>query len=35
MPRKFKIGFVLPPSNDIDVYTQECSSSDISGHRRP
>ena len=23
LPRKFKIGFVLPPSNDIDVYTQD------------
>ena len=23
MPRKFKIGFVIPPSNDIDVYTQD------------
>lgn len=23
MPRKFKIGFVVPPSNDIDVYTQD------------
>lgn len=23
MPRKFKIGFVLPPNNDIDVYTQD------------
>jgi len=23
MPRKFKIGFVLPPSNDIDIYTQD------------
>ncbi|WP_323013320.1 NADPH-dependent assimilatory sulfite reductase hemoprotein subunit [Devosia sp.] len=23
MPRKFKIGFVLPPSNDIDVYAQD------------
>src|SRR3546814_19450201 len=23
MPRKFKIGFALPPSNDIDVYTQD------------
>lgn len=23
MPRKFKIGFVMPPSNDIDVYTQD------------
>jgi sulfite reductase (NADPH) hemoprotein beta-component len=23
MPRKFKIGFVIPPNNDIDVYTQD------------
>jgi sulfite reductase (NADPH) hemoprotein beta-component len=23
MPRKFKIGFVLPPVNDIDVYAQD------------
>ena len=23
LPRKFKIGFVLPPSNDTDVYTQD------------
>ena len=23
MPRKFKIGFVIPPSNDIDVYSQD------------
>lgn len=23
MPRKFKIGFVIPPSNDIDVFTQD------------
>jgi sulfite reductase (NADPH) hemoprotein beta-component len=23
MPRKFKIGFALPPSNDIDIYTQD------------
>ncbi len=23
MPRKFKIGFVIPPVNDIDVYTQD------------
>lgn len=23
MPRKFKIGFAVPPSNDIDVYTQD------------
>lgn len=23
LPRKFKIGFVVPPSNDIDVYAQD------------
>src|SRR5690606_7599697 len=23
MPRKFKIGFVIPPINDIDVYAQD------------
>ncbi|ODA66020.1 Sulfite reductase [NADPH] hemoprotein beta-component [Methyloligella halotolerans] len=23
LPRKFKIGFVLPPTNDIDVYAQD------------
>ena len=23
MPRKFKIGFVIPPENDIDVYAQD------------
>ncbi|WP_417317175.1 NADPH-dependent assimilatory sulfite reductase hemoprotein subunit [Emcibacter sp.] len=23
LPRKFKIGFALPPSNDIDVYAQD------------
>lgn len=23
MPRKFKIGFVIPPCNDIDVYAQD------------
>jgi sulfite reductase (NADPH) hemoprotein beta-component len=23
MPRKFKIGFVIPPNNDIDVYAQD------------
>ena len=23
LPRKFKVGFVLPPSNDIDVYSQD------------
>jgi sulfite reductase (NADPH) hemoprotein beta-component len=23
LPRKFKIAFVIPPSNDVDVYTQD------------
>ncbi len=23
MPRKFKIGFAIPPSNDIDIYSQD------------
>ncbi|MBU3665082.1 MAG: assimilatory sulfite reductase (NADPH) hemoprotein subunit [Chthoniobacterales bacterium] len=23
LPRKFKIGFAIPPSNDVDVYTQD------------
>jgi sulfite reductase (NADPH) hemoprotein beta-component len=23
LPRKFKMGFVIPPSNDVDVYTQD------------
>ena len=23
MPRKFKIGFAIPPHNDIDIYTQD------------
>lgn len=23
LPRKFKVGFALPPSNDIDVYSQD------------
>ncbi|MCP5411431.1 MAG: NADPH-dependent assimilatory sulfite reductase hemoprotein subunit [Alphaproteobacteria bacterium] len=23
LPRKFKIGFVVPPSNDIDIYAQD------------
>lgn len=31
MPRKFKIGFVIPPSNDIDVYTQDLGFIAISG----
>jgi sulfite reductase (NADPH) hemoprotein beta-component len=31
MPRKFKIGFVLPPSNDIDVYAQDLGFIAIAG----
>jgi sulfite reductase (NADPH) hemoprotein beta-component len=31
LPRKFKIGFVLPPSNDIDVYTQDLGFIAITG----
>jgi sulfite reductase (NADPH) hemoprotein beta-component len=31
MPRKFKIGFVMPPSNDIDVYTQDLGFIAITG----
>jgi sulfite reductase (NADPH) hemoprotein beta-component len=31
MPRKFKIGFVIPPSNDIDVYTQDLGYVAIAG----
>ncbi|HEX4737666.1 MAG TPA: assimilatory sulfite reductase (NADPH) hemoprotein subunit [Allosphingosinicella sp.] len=31
MPRKFKIGFVIPPSNDIDVYTQDLGLIVVSG----
>ncbi len=23
LPRKFKIGFVIPPENDVDVFTQD------------
>ncbi|MBJ7472441.1 MAG: NADPH-dependent assimilatory sulfite reductase hemoprotein subunit [Solirubrobacteraceae bacterium] len=23
MPRKFKIGFAIPPSNDVDIYSQD------------
>lgn len=34
MPRKFKIGFVVPPSNDIDVYAQDLGFIAIAdGHR--
>jgi sulfite reductase (NADPH) hemoprotein beta-component len=31
MPRKFKIGFALPPSNDIDVYTQDLGFIAVAG----
>jgi sulfite reductase (NADPH) hemoprotein beta-component len=31
LPRKFKIGFVVPPSNDIDVYTQDLGYIAITG----
>ena len=31
MPRKFKIGFVLPPSNDIDVYAQDLGFIAVAG----
>ncbi|MBW7946976.1 MAG: NADPH-dependent assimilatory sulfite reductase hemoprotein subunit, partial [Sphingomonadaceae bacterium] len=31
MPRKFKIGFALPPSNDIDVYAQDVGYIAIGG----
>lgn len=31
MPRKFKIGFALPPSNDIDVYAQDLGFIAIEG----
>ena len=31
MPRKFKIGFVIPPINDIDVYTQDLGFIAITG----
>jgi sulfite reductase (NADPH) hemoprotein beta-component len=33
MPRKFKIGFVVPPSNDIDVYTQDLGFIAIAGEK--
>jgi sulfite reductase (NADPH) hemoprotein beta-component len=33
LPRKFKIGFVIPPSNDIDVYTQDLGFIVIAGAR--
>lgn len=31
LPRKFKIGFAIPPSNDIDVYTQDLGFIAIAG----
>lgn len=31
MPRKFKIGFAIPPSNDIDVYAQDLGLIAIAG----
>ncbi|WP_337186366.1 assimilatory sulfite reductase (NADPH) hemoprotein subunit [Phenylobacterium sp.] len=31
MPRKFKIGFVIPPVNDIDVYTQDLGFIAVAG----
>lgn len=31
LPRKFKIGFVIPPSNDVDVYTQDLGFIAIAG----
>lgn len=33
MPRKFKIGFALPPSNDIDVYAQGPASSRLADRK--
>ena len=31
LPRKFKIGFVVPPSNDVDVYSQDLGFIAITG----
>ena len=31
LPRKFKVGFIVPPSNDIDVYTQDLGFIAIAG----
>lgn len=31
MPRKFKIGFAIPPSNDIDIYSQDLGFVAIAG----
>ncbi|HYW04636.1 MAG TPA: assimilatory sulfite reductase (NADPH) hemoprotein subunit [Gammaproteobacteria bacterium] len=32
LPRKFKIGFALPPANDIDVYSQDLGFIGIEEH---
>ena len=32
LPRKFKIGFALPPTNDIDVYSQDLGFIGIEEH---
>lgn len=34
LPRKFKIGFVIPPHNDIDVYAQDLGFIAIGGAER-
>ncbi|MPZ44464.1 MAG: NADPH-dependent assimilatory sulfite reductase hemoprotein subunit [Betaproteobacteria bacterium] len=34
MPRKFKIGFAVPPVNDIDVYAQDLGFIAIGGGRK-
>jgi sulfite reductase (NADPH) hemoprotein beta-component len=31
LPRKFKIAFVVPPSNDVDVYTQDLGFIAVTG----
>ncbi len=31
LPRKFKIGFAVPPSNDIDIYTQDLGFIAVTG----
>jgi sulfite reductase (NADPH) hemoprotein beta-component len=31
LPRKFKIGFAVPPSNDVDIYTQDLGFVAIAG----
>jgi sulfite reductase (NADPH) hemoprotein beta-component len=33
LPRKFKIAFVVPPSNDVDVYTQDLGFIAITGDK--